>query len=323
MILHWLGDMFDPLLTGYWGEQDLDAAADVVLDIIAANRRQGRRDQGLAAGRLTRGRAAAPAARGRAHVHRRRLQLPGADPRRGRGLQPRAARHLRRDRAGGRRRDARARRRRPRPLRRAARADGPALAPHLRRAHAVLQDGRRLPRLPQRPSAALPDGRRAGERALGPASRRAVRARRSGRPAARPGARERAHARRARRAWREPAKRSRSDPRCAGSARALQLQLDDGRPLVAARGDRRVRRVRRRVDRAVAAQGGRDRRGGDGEADRRRRAEGLEPVSRRLLPGVERRGPAQGRRRQPARGRGGRAARHRRARARLRPAGQP
>jgi hypothetical protein len=37
VILHWLGDMFDPLLTGYWGSGDLDAAADVVLDIIAAN----------------------------------------------------------------------------------------------------------------------------------------------------------------------------------------------------------------------------------------------------------------------------------------------
>jgi len=36
-ILHWLGDMFDPALRGYWGSTDLDAAADVVLDIIAAN----------------------------------------------------------------------------------------------------------------------------------------------------------------------------------------------------------------------------------------------------------------------------------------------
>jgi hypothetical protein len=34
VILHWLGDMFDPLLTGYWGTSDLDAAADVVIDII-------------------------------------------------------------------------------------------------------------------------------------------------------------------------------------------------------------------------------------------------------------------------------------------------
>ena len=39
----------------------------------------------------------------------------------------------------------------------------------------VLQDGRRLPRLPQRPPGALPDGRRAGERALDRAPGRAVR----------------------------------------------------------------------------------------------------------------------------------------------------
>jgi hypothetical protein len=35
-ILHWLGDMFDPALRGYWGSNDLDEAAEVVLDIIAA-----------------------------------------------------------------------------------------------------------------------------------------------------------------------------------------------------------------------------------------------------------------------------------------------
>jgi hypothetical protein len=34
VILHWLGDMFDPALTGYWGTQDIDAANSVVLDII-------------------------------------------------------------------------------------------------------------------------------------------------------------------------------------------------------------------------------------------------------------------------------------------------
>jgi hypothetical protein len=37
VILHWLGDMFDPALAGYWGSGDLDEAADVVLDIIEAN----------------------------------------------------------------------------------------------------------------------------------------------------------------------------------------------------------------------------------------------------------------------------------------------
>jgi hypothetical protein len=39
-ILHWLGDMFDPALHGYWNPAHpaaLDEAADVLLDIIAAN----------------------------------------------------------------------------------------------------------------------------------------------------------------------------------------------------------------------------------------------------------------------------------------------
>lgn len=38
VILHWLGDMFDPALQGYWGTNDLDDAMDVCLDIISANR---------------------------------------------------------------------------------------------------------------------------------------------------------------------------------------------------------------------------------------------------------------------------------------------
>jgi len=37
VILHWLGDMFDPDLSGYWGDADLDRASAVALDIIAAN----------------------------------------------------------------------------------------------------------------------------------------------------------------------------------------------------------------------------------------------------------------------------------------------
>ena len=35
VILHWLGDMFDPALTGYWGTQDLDAATQTALAVIA------------------------------------------------------------------------------------------------------------------------------------------------------------------------------------------------------------------------------------------------------------------------------------------------
>jgi hypothetical protein len=34
VILHWLGDMFDPALTGYWGDDDLDRATDVCVDLI-------------------------------------------------------------------------------------------------------------------------------------------------------------------------------------------------------------------------------------------------------------------------------------------------
>jgi Protein of unknown function (DUF993) len=34
VILHWLGDMFDPALAGYWGSADFDTAAATVLDII-------------------------------------------------------------------------------------------------------------------------------------------------------------------------------------------------------------------------------------------------------------------------------------------------
>ncbi|CAO3438224.1 dihydrodipicolinate synthase family protein [Azospirillum doebereinerae] len=34
VVLHWLGDMFDPALTGYWGTGDLDAAMDTALGII-------------------------------------------------------------------------------------------------------------------------------------------------------------------------------------------------------------------------------------------------------------------------------------------------
>ncbi len=33
-ILHWLGDMFDPALAGYWGSPDLDEATETVLAII-------------------------------------------------------------------------------------------------------------------------------------------------------------------------------------------------------------------------------------------------------------------------------------------------
>jgi len=37
VILHWLGDMFDPGLKGYWGAEDFTAALDTALRVIEAN----------------------------------------------------------------------------------------------------------------------------------------------------------------------------------------------------------------------------------------------------------------------------------------------
>jgi hypothetical protein len=37
VILHWLGEMFDPALEGYWGSKDHAAAMDVCLDVIRRN----------------------------------------------------------------------------------------------------------------------------------------------------------------------------------------------------------------------------------------------------------------------------------------------
>jgi hypothetical protein len=38
VILHWLGDMFDPQLTGYWGTTDLGQAMEVCLGVIEEHR---------------------------------------------------------------------------------------------------------------------------------------------------------------------------------------------------------------------------------------------------------------------------------------------
>src|SRR3954447_23577352 len=37
VILHWLGDMFDPALANYWGTSSLDAAMDIAVGVINAN----------------------------------------------------------------------------------------------------------------------------------------------------------------------------------------------------------------------------------------------------------------------------------------------
>ncbi|MBL4918540.1 dihydrodipicolinate synthase family protein [Szabonella alba] len=38
VILHWLGDMFDPQLAGYWGQDDFADAMEVALEVIHRNR---------------------------------------------------------------------------------------------------------------------------------------------------------------------------------------------------------------------------------------------------------------------------------------------
>jgi uncharacterized protein DUF993 len=37
VIIHWLGDMFDPALAGYWGSRDVDAAMATAVEILNAN----------------------------------------------------------------------------------------------------------------------------------------------------------------------------------------------------------------------------------------------------------------------------------------------
>jgi len=37
VIIHWLGDMFDPALANYWGTKNLDAAMDIAVGVINAN----------------------------------------------------------------------------------------------------------------------------------------------------------------------------------------------------------------------------------------------------------------------------------------------
>jgi hypothetical protein len=38
VIIHWLGEMFDPQLAGYWGEKDHGRAMNLALEVIEANR---------------------------------------------------------------------------------------------------------------------------------------------------------------------------------------------------------------------------------------------------------------------------------------------
>ena len=246
---------------------DLDAAAETMLAIIAANR--GKVD-GVKVSLLDHEREVAHpprAARRRAALHGRRLPLPRADPRRRARPQRRAARHLRRDRAGRGRGARRARRRRRRALRRDPRADRPALAPHLpaRRPTATRPGIVFLAYLNDHQGHFRMVGGKEGARSVTHLAELFVLADRAGllrdpELAAAP------HARRAR------ARRGGAAMSPRARAVAAEPQPDHRRAVLAAGGDRGVRARRADRDRPVAPQGRRDRRRGRRAADPRRPA---------------------------------------------------
>ena len=174
VIIHWLGEMFDPALAGYWGSGDHWEAMETCLDVIAAH---AAKVDGIKISLLSKEKEIAMRRRlpeGVRDVYRRRLQLRGADRRRRGGAFRCAARHLRCHRAGGLGGAGGAGAGRAERVLRHPGADGAAVAAHLQGADPLLQDRRGVPRLPQRPAGPFHHGRRPGERALAGASRRAV-----------------------------------------------------------------------------------------------------------------------------------------------------
>src|SRR2546422_10004815 len=157
-------------------------------------RRPHRRREDLAPRPAARDRDAGAFPQGREDVHGRRLRLPDDDP----GCRPArercAAGDLRRHRTGGLGRAPRPGRGRRRALRGHPGPDAHAVPPRLRRADALLQDGRRVRCVSERPPGPLPHGGRARERTLGGARERAARVDGPRRAVARSGSGRRADA---------------------------------------------------------------------------------------------------------------------------------
>jgi len=177
VIIHWLGDMFDPALTNYWGTSDLNAAMDIAVAIINANaakvdgvkvslldkqreidmrRRLGKNIKMYTGDDFNYAELIAGDSQGFSHA------LLGIFD----AIAPAASYALSRLSAD----DA------------AGFHDvlGPtvALSRHLQGTDAVLQDRHRVHGLSQRPSGSFHDGRRPGEHAFDTSSRRIVSARR-------------------------------------------------------------------------------------------------------------------------------------------------
>ena len=194
VIIHWLGEMFDPALEGYWGYRDHMDAMDVAIDVIASNPSK---VDGVKISLLDKNKEVSM---------RRRLpqgvrmftgddfnyaELIAGDEQ---GysdallgifdaIAPAASAALDAFTHG------------TSPVSRYSCADGAAVAPYLQGADPLLQDRRGIHGLSQRPAEPLHHDRRPGERALDAASRRSVPAGRCCRAARRSGACRLAHAR--------------------------------------------------------------------------------------------------------------------------------
>jgi hypothetical protein len=182
VIIHWLGDMFDPALAGYWGSAD---PTPRWTPRWASSTAHAAKVDGIKISLLDKDKEIAM---------RRRLPAPGgldghgvrmytgddfnyAELIAGDGRATAKATRCWASSTPSRRRPAPRWRRWPRATARVPRhpgAHGAAVAPHLQGAHALLQDRRGLHGLAERPPGPLRDGRRPAEHALAAAPGRAV-----------------------------------------------------------------------------------------------------------------------------------------------------
>src|SRR6266849_7399300 len=182
VIIHWLGDMFDPALAGYWGHEDLKSAMDVCLAVLADN---AEKIDGVKISLLSGEHEIAM----RRRLPRGKRMYTGDDFHFAELIATSTAIPTPCSASS-----TPARPRRPPGLRAAPRSDRAVVAAHFRGADAVLPDRRGVHGVAQRTPGPFRDGRRPAQRASHPALVRIVPARRPGGAAARSGSRRPPHA---------------------------------------------------------------------------------------------------------------------------------